>query len=428
MGDAEVVLPGGNVAAAVVRVGATARKPGVAATPAVEALLDHLERAGFSGAPRSLGRDSQGRHVLEFVAGPLADTVAPMTPAELGRLGTLIADLHDCLEDFRPPPDAQWNVVIPPDRADLVCHHDLAPWNLVRSGDRWVFIDWDGAGPGSRLWDLAYAAQSFLPLSAGGDAAVDGPRLRALVDGYGLDEHQRRALPALIGAHTRGMYDLLARASSTGEQPWARLWAAGHGEHWGPAADYVEAHHDDWIAALIGRPVPTSQEGAPMFHLRPAVAGDREFLEEMALEAVNWTGEQRLTLAELRADRHLAHYTDHWPSAGDFGFVATDAVDRPIGAAWVRTFPASDPGYGFVAPDVPEMTLAVLADARGAGVGRALITALIDQARAGRLHRISLSVEDGNGARRLYGSIGFRVVGRDGTSDTMVLDLGRDPD
>jgi hypothetical protein len=41
--------------------------------------------------------------------------------------------------------------------------------------DRWVFIDWDGAGPGSRLWDLAYAAHGFVPLAAGGDPAADAP-------------------------------------------------------------------------------------------------------------------------------------------------------------------------------------------------------------------------------------------------------------
>jgi thiamine kinase-like enzyme len=39
-------------------------------------------------------------------------------------------------------------------------------WNLVRDGERSVFIDWDGAGPGSRLWDLGYAAHGFVPLHA----------------------------------------------------------------------------------------------------------------------------------------------------------------------------------------------------------------------------------------------------------------------
>jgi hypothetical protein len=47
------------------------------------------------------------------------------------------------------------------------------------------------------------------------------------------------------------MYDLLHSASLTGERPWARLYAEGHGEHWGPAADYIEAHLERWTAALF---------------------------------------------------------------------------------------------------------------------------------------------------------------------------------
>jgi len=228
----EYVLEGGNVAEVVVRVGSTVRKPASAATPAIEALLDHFAEVGFSGAPNSLGRDESGRHALEFIPGELAYSLPPLTNTELHRLGAFVRELHDAAESFKAPPLPQWNVVIPPDREDLICHHDLAPWNLVRSDDRWVFIDWDGAGPGSRLWDLAY-------------------RLRALADGYGLDEQQRRAWPTLIAAHTRGMYDLLHSASLTGEQPWARLYAEGHGEHWGPAAEYIEAHLEQWTAALL---------------------------------------------------------------------------------------------------------------------------------------------------------------------------------
>lgn len=239
----EHILAGGNVAAAVVLVGDTVRKPVTPATPAVEALLAHLD--GFPSAPRHLGRDDRGRQVLEYIPGTIYDI--PADNRELHRTGRLIRDLHDALADFRPPADARWQVVIPPDRHDLVCHHDLAPWNLVRAEDRWVFIDWDCAGPGSRLWDLAYAAHGFVPLHPGGDPDTDGPRLRALADGYGLDDGQRAELPALIVANTRGMYDLLRTST---EEPWTRLYAEGHADHWGPAADYIERHLDVWRTAL----------------------------------------------------------------------------------------------------------------------------------------------------------------------------------
>jgi Ser/Thr protein kinase RdoA (MazF antagonist) len=249
----EVPLTGGNVSASVVRVGETVRKPASASTAAVEALLGHLASAGFEGAPRALGRDGTGRLMLEYVPGTMADAMPAMTERELRRVGRIVRELHDAAAGFVPPADAAWHVVIPPDREELICHHDLAPWNLVRDGERWVFIDWDGAGPGSRLWDLAYAAHGFVPLSPDGDPAVDAPRLRALADGYGLDEQQRRELPDLITAHTRGMFELLRRGSRSGEQPWARLWDEGHGEYWGAAASYIERHRETWLEALLPR-------------------------------------------------------------------------------------------------------------------------------------------------------------------------------
>ena len=216
----EHVLGGGNVAAGVVRVGDTVRKPAGFWTPAVDALLAHLRRAGFTGAPRPLGRDDRGRQVLEYVPGPVAMDQPWLDEAGLHRVGRLISELHDFSAGFSPPPGSRWNVVIPPDRADLVCHHDLAPWNLVTGADRWVFIDWDGAGPGSRLWDLAYAMKGFVPLVSGGDPVADAPRLRALADGYGLNSGQREELPPLIGTHTRGMAGLRVCLGGLGEESW----------------------------------------------------------------------------------------------------------------------------------------------------------------------------------------------------------------
>ncbi|HZX09181.1 MAG TPA: aminoglycoside phosphotransferase family protein, partial [Kribbella sp.] len=135
----EEELTGGNVADRVVRIGGTVRKPALAHTAGVEAVLIHLDGKPF--APRTLGRDEQGRHVLEYLPGKLADTLPPFSVDELLRLGRLIRELHDAMVTFDPPPDAAWHPVVPdPAGGDLICHGDLAPWNLVCNGDRWAFI------------------------------------------------------------------------------------------------------------------------------------------------------------------------------------------------------------------------------------------------------------------------------------------------
>jgi hypothetical protein len=246
----EHVLVGGNVSDVVVRVGATVRKPGLPQTPAVEAFLAYLNDCSFSGAPRTLGRDEEGRHVLEYIPGPIAHQMPPMDLAGLHRVGVLIREFHDIAAGFRAPSDARWDVCIEPDRRDLICHHDLAPWNLVCSDDRWVFIDWDGAGPGSRLWDLSWSAAGFVPIAPGGDPVADAARIAALVDGYGLTAADRERFPPLIGGHARGMFDLLRESARTEKMPWARLAAEGHPDYWEAAADYADGHVATWLRAL----------------------------------------------------------------------------------------------------------------------------------------------------------------------------------
>jgi Phosphotransferase enzyme family len=256
----EIPLAGGNVSAGVVRVGDTVRRPAGPWTPAVHALLAHLREAGFHAAPRVLGLDDRGREVLEFVPGATIwpDRFADVGPrARLARVGRTIREFHDAVAGFIPPPDAAWQVAIPPEDdggGEIIAHHDLAPWNLVASGETWTFIDWDGAGPGSRLWDLAYAVKAFVPLSADPawqrpDAAV---RVRVLADAYGLDEQQRRRLAPMLGRRARAMHDLLAAGHAEGRQPWARLWAEGHGEVWRRDAEYARTHEEEWLAALLG--------------------------------------------------------------------------------------------------------------------------------------------------------------------------------
>ncbi|MEY2517816.1 MAG: hypothetical protein QOJ89_5180, partial [bacterium] len=55
--------------------------------------------------------------------------------------------------------------------------------------------------------------------------------------------------------------------------------------------------------------------------------------------------------------------------------------------------PASDPGYGFVGEDIPELTIGIVDGHRGTGIGRAVLDALLESAKAMGLPGISLSVE-----------------------------------
>jgi ribosomal protein S18 acetylase RimI-like enzyme len=162
------------------------------------------------------------------------------------------------------------------------------------------------------------------------------------------------------------------------------------------------------------------------FTVREAGANDAEALSEAAFEAMNWNGQARFTRGELRDNPALSHYVEGWPRRGDFGVVA-EAGDGAVGAAWCRTFTADDAGYGFVAADIPELSIGVRPGYRGGGAGTALMTALIALGRARQCPAISLSVEDGNRARNLYERLGFAKVGRNGGSDTLLLPLAGSP-
>lgn len=248
----EQPLTGGNVGTGIVRVGDTVRRPPGFWSPAVDTLLRHLNAVGYEGAPRSLGFDELGRHVLEYVEGEVSLPSRLSDPvATARRVGRLIRDFHDASAEFDPPAGARWNVVITPDAEDLVIHHDLAPWNLVRGRHRWVFIDWDNAGPGSRMWDLAYAAHGFIPLAPDTPATEAAQRLSALAEGYRLDEKDRSRLADLLVRRIMSMWELLRAGHQSGVEPWRRLWSRGHGDTWLANADFTRRHLDALRAALM---------------------------------------------------------------------------------------------------------------------------------------------------------------------------------
>jgi ribosomal protein S18 acetylase RimI-like enzyme len=76
-----------------------------------------------------------------------------------------------------------------------------------------------------------------------------------------------------------------------------------------------------------------------------------------------------------------------------------------IGGAWLRRFPAASPGYGFVDASIPELSIAVLPEYRGRGIGSRLMAELLREAAA-----VSLSCDPQNPAWNLYLRFGFRPL------------------
>ncbi|MDO5512568.1 TIGR00730 family Rossman fold protein [Corynebacterium sp.] len=108
-------------------------------------------------------------------------------------------------------------------------------------------------------------------------------------------------------------------------------------------------------------------------------------------------------------------YREFDPTRGDAGFIAL-ADDHPVGliqATFIR-------GWGFVAADIPEITLHVAEGYRGQGIGARLLEELKAHARVHGWPGLSLSVEEATPARRLYERAGF--IDR-AAAGTMLLNL-----
>jgi hypothetical protein len=194
---------GGNLGAAV-RVGDTVRRRAGPWTPAVHALLRYLESVDFP-APRVRGMDDEGREILGFVEGEahsgtfeaLPDRI--MADPQLVAAAQLLRRYHDVVVRFTPPADAKWRLVAPT-APEIICHNDWSPWNaLLRDGSFAMTLDWDLAGPGTRMWDIANAAYSWAPLASGGGRYKIGDQARRLglfVDAYRLEDRSQ-VLPTL---------------------------------------------------------------------------------------------------------------------------------------------------------------------------------------------------------------------------------------
>jgi len=144
---------------------------------------------------------------------------------------------------------------------------------------------------------------------------------------------------------------------------------------------------------------------------------DEPFWWEMLYQAIYLPKGHAPPPREILHQPELAWYVEGWGRDSDCGFLAS--VDgQEVGAIWLRLAHDESHGYGFVADEIPELSMALLPDYRGKGIGTKLFERLF--ASPCTCPKVSLSVSEKNPARRLYERVGFEAVGQVEDSLTMI--------
>ena len=225
------VFTDGNMNQAVERIGNKIHRAASPQTATIHRLLAHVRAQGVDWVPEPHGFDEQGREVLDYLPGEVVHVPTPWlrNPDVLVTIAQALRQWHDATASFsRESDDVWWQEDIAP--VEVICHVDFAPYNHVFDDGEFVgAIDFDLCTPGPRLWDLAYTAYRYVPLTPGRDDAVaDGPapdrsgfshaeqreRLEAFVAAYGLPGVTADAVLEVIPVRLDAMADWCAGQDS----------------------------------------------------------------------------------------------------------------------------------------------------------------------------------------------------------------------
>jgi Phosphotransferase enzyme family len=243
-------MPAGNA----VRVGDRVYRPAGWWTPAVHALLEHLQANGFRYAPQVLGVDDQGREMLSYIPGRSGREgwAAIVEDRGLVSFARLLRDYHDTVRGYRLPAGTVWACSEAPLGAgELICHGDFGPWNLVWQGSQPVgILDWDMAGPGPPIDDVAYALEYSIPFRDDQTAvrwlAYQRPpdrrrRIEVFADAYGLTT--TAGLVEQVARRQRLDLDRVRALAQRGLQPQASWVADGLLDELAARVAWTEQHH-----------------------------------------------------------------------------------------------------------------------------------------------------------------------------------------
>lgn len=227
MSESETPLAGGRVGGAV-RVGDTVRRPAGPWSSAVHALLRQLHTASLDGVPEVRGLDDRGREILSLIPGRTIARDEVVSDALLADGVSWLRRYHDAVAGYRPAGEVLWRHGRRALGAgEIVCHNDPAAYNWIADGDRVAgVVDWDMAGPGVPLDDLAFVAWMSVPLRVVVAATDAARRLRVMTAAYGGDVTPERLL-AHVGVRMSMAADRIEAGQRRGDPGLLNLAAVG---------------------------------------------------------------------------------------------------------------------------------------------------------------------------------------------------------
>lgn len=134
-----------------------------------------------------------------------------------------------------------------------------------------------------------------------------------------------------------------------------------------------------------------------------------------------YTGEDAAPLPRsiIRHPDVFAYIDGFGSRIGDRCIVA-DIDGAPVGAVWTRLFSGENRGYGNVDSATPELSMSVLPEYRGRGIGKLLLAEMLERLKKEGCKNVSLSVQKENFAMKMYEKAGFHIHREEGSDAVMV--------
>ena len=241
-------LPGQS--GGVERVGRTVRRPTGPWTPAVHDFLGYLSAEGLRGVPTVEGLDGD-REILAYVEGRSVPVDREIVLDNvLVEAVTWLREFHDIAEGYRPEGVREWRrgpAELEP--GQLVCHNDPGTYNWIIQGGHFVaMVDWDMAGPGRPIDDLAFLAWTALPLDRPHDEDDVLRRLDLLVDAYG--EWGPLTVLAAVADRMESACDRIAAGQDRGDPAMINLGRAGEPQRTRDRLTAFNDRRDRWESLL----------------------------------------------------------------------------------------------------------------------------------------------------------------------------------